>query len=69
MKVTTWYAMDLVEDKNMQPQKEEGIEKVEWKTREEVETLLKNSYASLRWLYKKYYKLNGTNSFISLPNL
>lgn len=70
MKYTKWYEMTLLGDENkLIPQREEGIEKVEWKNREEAFELLKNSYNSLTWLLEKYYKLKGTNSFISLPNL
>ena len=69
MKVTYWYEMELKDDSNMAPQKNEGIEKVEWKTPEEAIELLNDSFKSLTWLLEKYHKLKGTNSLISLPNL
>lgn len=70
MKYTKWYRMVLSNGSNeLKPQVEEGIEKVEWKTKEEAFLLLEESYPSLTWLLKKYYKLKGTNSFMSLPNL
>lgn len=69
LKITSWYEMYIVDDSKMQPQKKEGIDRVEWKTKEEAYALLHESFSSLTWLLNRYYKLKGTNSFISLPNL
>lgn len=69
LKISSWYEMFIVDDSKMKPQKKEGIDKVEWKTKEEAYALLKESFSSLTWLLDEYYRLKGTNSFMSLPNL
>ena len=61
--------MDLVDDQHMQPQVEEGIDKVEWKTKYDAKLLLADSFRSLRHVLKKFYKSKGTNSDTSLPYL
>jgi 8-oxo-(d)GTP phosphatase len=53
LKTTYWYKMDLISDAKMKPQLNEGIEKVEWKSAEEVDQLLGESFASLRYLFEK----------------
>jgi 8-oxo-dGTP pyrophosphatase MutT (NUDIX family) len=69
LKTTFWYKMDLISDAKMKPQLNEGIEKVEWKTAEEVDGLLGDSFASLRYLFNKSQGLKGTYALTSLPNL
>ena len=54
LKTTYWYNMKLVDDSEMAPQTNEGIEKVEWKTLAEVEDCLATSFASLKHLFKKF---------------
>jgi len=48
--------MELLDDKNLGPQKEEGIDKVEWKTKHDAKLLLADSFKSLGQVLKKYYK-------------
>jgi len=57
LKKTYWYTMDCVEDSQMKPQKEEGIEQVKWLTHQEAKIALVNSYPSMRYLYKKFLKM------------
>jgi 8-oxo-(d)GTP phosphatase len=69
LKTTYWYHMELVSDKDMKPQINEGIEKVEWKNENEVKELLKTSFSSLRFVFQKSHGLKGTYAETSLPNL
>lgn len=72
LKTTYWYSMDLLDDSKMEPQLNEGIEKVEWKSFPEVNMLLKDSFESLRYLFHKAHLSHiskGTYAETSLPNL
>lgn len=53
IKRTRWYNMLLISDKKMKPQKEEGIEQLEWMNAEEVNSALQNSYTSIIHVIKK----------------
>lgn len=57
LKKTYWYAMEVMQDNKMKPQKEEGIEDVKWFSHQEAKTALINSYPSMRYLYKRFLKL------------
>ena len=55
LKRTTWFAMELLDDKNMRPQLEEGIEEVKWFTVDQAMQHLSDSYLLVqhvlyRWL-------------------
>ncbi len=50
LKRTKWYRMNCTDESKMQPQTEEGIEKLEWMTEKEVQTALLNSYSSIRYV-------------------
>jgi len=54
LKCTKWYAMDCVNDSNLAPQEDESIEKVEWFTRKESQSALKNTYNSIRFVWESY---------------
>jgi hypothetical protein len=54
IKQTKWYAMDLLSDAKMKPQKEEGIEKLEWMDQGQINEALKESYSSIEYVLKKY---------------
>ncbi len=56
LKKTTWYAMDIVRDKDMKPQVEEDIEEVRWMTPKEVFHALDDSYKSIRFVFDRYFK-------------
>lgn len=50
LKRTKWYRMNCTNESKMQPQTEEGIEKLEWMTDKEVQAALLNSYSSIRYV-------------------
>ncbi|WP_226391023.1 NUDIX hydrolase [Penaeicola halotolerans] len=54
LKKTYWYAMDCVDDQQMVPQLEEGIDDVRWLNNTEALQALYNSYPSMRYLYKRF---------------
>ena len=56
LKKTHWYAMHCIDDKNMTPQKGEGVKKVEWMDMEQVRIALHNSYRSIRYVMQEYTK-------------
>ncbi len=56
LKKTTWYIMQNYDDTQMKPQTEEGIEKIEWTDVADIDSKLKNSYLSLKYVLKKYKK-------------
>ncbi|MGS2739131.1 NUDIX hydrolase [Sinomicrobium sp. M5D2P17] len=51
LKETYWYAMSSTFTGKFKAQCEEGIEKVEWKSPEEVSEALQNSYANIKSLF------------------
>lgn len=57
LKKTTWFVMENYDDTNMQPQAEEGIEKIEWTSLVDANIKLKNSFLSLKYVLKKYEKI------------
>jgi 8-oxo-dGTP pyrophosphatase MutT (NUDIX family) len=57
LKKTHWYAMHCLDDKNMAPQKGEGIKKVEWMDLEQVRVALHDSYRSIRYVMQEYTKM------------
>lgn len=56
LKKTTWYAMDVIKDKNMKPQIEEDIEEVRWMTPKEVFHALEHSYKSISFVFDRYFE-------------
>ena len=57
LKKTYWYVMESLDDNQMKPQQEEGIDDLQWLSHQEAKTALVNSYPSMRYLYKKFLKL------------
>lgn len=53
IKRTKWYKMECLNDKKMQPQTEENIEELRWMNNQEIEEILDNSYASIRFVLNK----------------
>ena len=51
LKITYWFLMHTNYTGNLTPQKEEGIEKVEFKNNIETKEALKNTYANIRLLF------------------
>jgi 8-oxo-dGTP pyrophosphatase MutT (NUDIX family) len=56
LKRTFWYKMNLICDKDMQPQKEEDIEEIKWMNRKQMHKALMNSYSSITWVLNKSLK-------------
>ena len=54
LKVTYWYSMNSFVQENLQPQIEEGIEKVEWKNIRQTKNLLSNTYPNINKIIKKF---------------
>ncbi len=53
LKLTYWYDMSCDSDKGMKPQKEEGIDDIQWMNKKEAKTALKSSYPSMRYLFSR----------------
>ena len=47
LKITQWYLMHCKDHTNLVPQKEEGIEQVVWKDKQEIKLALNNTYANI----------------------
>lgn len=54
LKKTTWFVMYCLDDRNMKPQAEEGIEDIQWLSRDEVQLALTNSYQSIIEVFNTY---------------
>lgn len=52
LKETHWYAMRTDYDGELVPEESEGIEKVVWASKKEIKSMLKNSYASIKEVFK-----------------
>ncbi|MDH5609991.1 MAG: NUDIX hydrolase [Cyclobacteriaceae bacterium] len=57
LKKTHWYIMKTVDDRNMAPQKEEGIDEVKWMTLNQMRAALYDSYRSIRAVIQDYHRL------------
>jgi hypothetical protein len=55
-KYTHWYKMKIISEKDMKPQKNEGIEEVCWMSHEQVSQM--ETYASITGILEKYYTEN-----------
>ena len=56
LKKTDWYAMECIDDSNLQPQTIEDIEKVEWVDKPQLNTALANTYNSIEFVFEQYFK-------------
>lgn len=56
LKQTYWFAMDCLDDSQLQPQTEEGIKEVRWMTTQQVHQSLYDSYFSIRYVFREYYR-------------
>ena len=62
LKKTVWYKMKCIDDSKMKGQKKEKIEKVRWMDNKIINEILINSYKSLSYVVKKYYKKDELNT-------
>ena len=51
-KITYWFEMNTVYDKELYPQLEEGITKVAWLNKSKIIIAMKNTYANIQFLVK-----------------
>lgn len=58
LKRTKWYKMECLNDSEMKPQIEEGIEEICWMNEKEVQKALLNSYSSIRFVFDQTQKNN-----------
>lgn len=65
LKKTHWYAMDCLDDSNMKPQVEEGIEDIKWMKSRELFEALKGTYPSIQHIFQKYQKKRDLHLKIS----
>ncbi|MEM8966675.1 MAG: NUDIX hydrolase [Bacteroidota bacterium] len=56
LKQTYWFAMDCTDDSQLTPQTEEGIEEARWMDAAQVQHALYDSYFSIRYVVRQYYK-------------
>lgn len=56
MKITHWFLMKADFQKNLKPQLEEGITKVLFKNKDDVQEAMKNTYANIKLVLDTYYK-------------
>jgi ADP-ribose pyrophosphatase YjhB (NUDIX family) len=57
LKETHWYLMTSSQSDGMSPQIEEGIEKVSWASKEDVNIHLENTHENIKRVFEKYYSL------------
>tara|TARA_B100001758_G_scaffold235760_1_gene236183 strand:+ start:463 stop:1149 length:687 start_codon:yes stop_codon:yes gene_type:complete len=62
LKKTVWYKMKCIDDSKMKGQKKEKIEKVRWMENKIINEILINSYKSLSYVVKKYFKKDKLNT-------
>jgi 8-oxo-dGTP pyrophosphatase MutT (NUDIX family) len=56
LKRTKWYRMECLDDSQMKPQKEEGIDDLCWMDEKEIQKALLNSYSSIRFVFDQLEK-------------
>jgi 8-oxo-dGTP pyrophosphatase MutT (NUDIX family) len=59
LKLNHWFLMYADSNQILKPQLEENIQKAEWKDISEIPELLKNSFSSIRDVWKEYQKQDG----------
>jgi ADP-ribose pyrophosphatase YjhB (NUDIX family) len=59
LKRTAWFIMKCIDDKSMTPQKEEDIEEVKWLKTKDLFHALKDSYQSIRHVFKEYKEISA----------
>jgi len=56
LKQSRWYCMKSLDDSEMAPQTEEGIEETRWVPISKIKGYLPDSFSAIKWLLKKYLK-------------
>jgi ADP-ribose pyrophosphatase YjhB (NUDIX family) len=57
LKRTKWYLMSVLDDRNMAPQADEGIEQLAWLDQRQTKKALMNSFSSIRYVIDETSKL------------
>lgn len=57
LKKTEWYAMQCLDDSELQPQTIEDIEKVKWLDKTQLKPALANTYNSILFVFQSYFAL------------
>ncbi len=60
LKRTKWYRMEVLDDSRMAPQEDEGIEKLAWLNRRDMQLALTNSFSSVRYVIDEMGKIKST---------
>ncbi|MTI32720.1 NUDIX hydrolase, partial [Xanthovirga aplysinae] len=68
LKKTVWYKMSCLDDTQMAPQLEEDIEAVRWMDLAEVKEALKNTYPSIKRVFKKFDQREKEIQELSIHN-
>lgn len=55
LKKTYWYTMYCMDDSEMKPQTKENIEEVKWMSETDIEEACKNTYPSIKYVFKQYF--------------
>ena len=58
LKRTYWYTMTSKDDSKMKPQKKEGITKVRWMNKGEIEIAMTHTYATIERIVNKYLDIS-----------
>lgn len=61
LKKTSWYLMYCLDDSQMKPQAEEGIDDLRWMTKAEAEIVLPGTYRSIQEVYSSYLNMSVEN--------
>lgn len=56
LKRTKWYRMNCVDDSEMRPQLDEGIDELQWMDEKQIQQALLNSYSSIRYVFEELRK-------------
>ena len=52
LKITYWFLMECTDESSLTPQKDEGIDLVEWKNKQAVQLALENTYPNIKLLLR-----------------
>ncbi len=63
LKKNHWFLMKYEKNETLVPQEEEGIQKVEWKSKKEYINCLENSYGSIKDVFNAFFDSNDAREF------
>lgn len=59
LKKTKWFVLECQNDAAMNPQTDEGIERLEWLAYPDVQKTLVNSFSSIRYVVERLHRMQG----------